>query len=91
MKDPRYLKSGALRHTMAMLVNIILFISILFFNIVFFCHFYWNSKDKSFDVYAQRLTGTCKHGMVYDCFWHVEPNGFYLSNNDKSYQFVHSW
>ncbi|XP_058201913.1 S-protein homolog 2-like [Rhododendron vialii] len=62
------------------------------YNTVFFCHFYWNSNDKSFDVYNHRLARTCEHGLVHlDCFWRVEPDGFYLSNNDKSYQFVNSW
>ncbi|KAG5547936.1 hypothetical protein RHGRI_013574 [Rhododendron griersonianum] len=45
-----------------------------FYNTIFFYHFYWNSKDRSFDVYAQCLAATCLHGLLsYDCFWRVEP------------------
>ncbi|XP_058202569.1 S-protein homolog 2-like [Rhododendron vialii] len=62
------------------------------FRTLFFCHFYWNSLDKSFDVYAPNLAGSCEHGVVnYDCFWRVTPMGFYFSNNDKDYKFAKSW
>ncbi|KAG5560507.1 hypothetical protein RHGRI_003726 [Rhododendron griersonianum] len=58
---------------------------------LFFCHFYWNSKDRSFAVYKQSLAGTCEHGLVhYDCFWKVTPTGFYLGNDDKHYRLINS-
>ncbi|XP_058202574.1 S-protein homolog 5-like [Rhododendron vialii] len=59
---------------------------------LFFCHFYWNSKDKSIDVYKQSLAGKCEHRLVhYDCFWRVTPIGFYLSRDDQHYQLINSW
>ncbi|KAG5560508.1 hypothetical protein RHGRI_003727 [Rhododendron griersonianum] len=59
---------------------------------LFFCHFYWNSRDKAIDVYSQHLAGTCEHSLVhYDCFWRVTPNGFYLSNDDKYYRGTRWW
>ncbi|XP_058202572.1 S-protein homolog 2-like [Rhododendron vialii] len=62
------------------------------FNTLLFCHFYWNSLDKSINVYYPNLAGSCEHGLVhYDCFWRVTPTGFYFSNNDKEYAFARSW
>ncbi|XP_058202573.1 S-protein homolog 3-like [Rhododendron vialii] len=62
------------------------------FTTEFFCHFYWNSRDKIFDVYNASITGACEHGFVhYDCYWRVSPTGFFLSDNDKDYHFSNSW
>lgn len=47
---------------------------------LFFCHFWWNSKQKIFDVYNHDIADSC--GDVsrnrYECYWRVQMDGFYL-------------
>ncbi|XP_058219866.1 S-protein homolog 5-like [Rhododendron vialii] len=44
-----------------------------FFRTLFFCHFYWGSKDRSFAVYDKRLAqGYCTGNNLratYNCYW----------------------
>ncbi|KAK2979999.1 hypothetical protein RJ640_020025 [Escallonia rubra] len=52
---------------------------------LFFCHFWWNSKDKSFNVFDEtQWEDKCQYhegsGPFRKCFWLVKPDGFYFSN-----------
>ena len=51
---------------------------------LFFCHFYWNSKDRSFAVYDDRLRDLCSDSFKSQCYWVAKPDGFYLSKDNKS-------
>ena len=51
---------------------------------LFFCHFYWDTKDKSFAVFDNRLSYLCSKTFNSNCYWVVKPDGFYLSNNAGS-------
>ncbi|XP_075111211.1 S-protein homolog 2-like [Nicotiana tabacum] len=54
-----------------------------FVETVFFCHFWWGSEDKAFEVF--RDSGACAdHGGLdtSDCFWIVKSDGFYFTNVD---------
>ncbi|GFQ02684.1 hypothetical protein PHJA_002412300 [Phtheirospermum japonicum] len=47
-------------------------------NTLFFCHFWWGSKQKAFVVLDYKLGKIqCKTGT---CRWFVADNGFYLSD-----------
>ncbi|KAK3017546.1 hypothetical protein RJ639_007418 [Escallonia herrerae] len=54
---------------------------------LFFCHFYWDSKDKKFDVFNMKQYGeSCKlreFGIPNYCYWYVEADGFYFVNHDN--------
>ena len=53
-------------------------------NTLFFCHFYWQSKDKSFDVFDGLMKfPSCNHPSLHDikCFWLVKADGFYFSEH----------
>ncbi|KAK2985179.1 hypothetical protein RJ640_010468 [Escallonia rubra] len=54
---------------------------------LFFCHFYWDSKDKTFDVFNMKQYGdSCKlieFGLLNYCYWYVEVDGFYFVNHDN--------
>ena len=56
----------------------------IFGRTLFFCHFYWDDKDKSFDVFNYKLSPLCSGGLHSDCYWVVKPDGFYLSDNKSS-------
>lgn len=62
---------------------------------LYFCHFYWGSKNVRFDVYDTNLDNLCrKAGLIiapYDCYWLVRPDGFYLSNNRRNFVKRHGW
>ncbi|KAM7462271.1 hypothetical protein LguiA_030392 [Lonicera macranthoides] len=49
---------------------------------LFFCHFYWQDKDKAFDVYNSHIY--CQtlgnHGGTPKCYWLAKADGFYFSN-----------
>uniref|UniRef100_M1DEZ0 S-protein homolog n=2 Tax=Solanum TaxID=4107 RepID=M1DEZ0_SOLTU len=52
----------------------------VFSETVFFCHFFWGSKDSAFEVY--RDSGACgKEGIdTGTCYWLVKEDGFYFAN-----------
>lgn len=47
---------------------------------LFFCHFWWNSKQKLFDVYNYAIGDSCGDAghNRYECYWRVQEDGFYL-------------
>ncbi|KAF7145952.1 hypothetical protein RHSIM_Rhsim04G0228300 [Rhododendron simsii] len=57
------------------------------------CHFYWQSKDKSFNVYDGSVRQYC--GLSTDnaciCYWCAEPDGFYISGDKSEWRKLHSW
>ena len=52
-------------------------------NILFFCHFWWGTKNIAFDVYNERKYD-CE-----SCFWAVKIDGFYFNNANRS--FLTNW
>ncbi|KAH7849041.1 hypothetical protein Vadar_012091 [Vaccinium darrowii] len=52
---------------------------------LYFCHFYWNSKDRSCAVFDRRIyTYHCKTELrVTECYWEARPDGFYIDDGDK--------
>lgn len=51
---------------------------------LYFCHFYWNSKDKSFAVFDAKIAlHHCKGSFVTKCYWEARPDGFYLNDGGK--------
>ncbi|OIT30532.1 hypothetical protein A4A49_59201, partial [Nicotiana attenuata] len=71
------------------------FCEAFFDNTLFFCHFWWGSNEKRFEVFND------PYGCVFDqkvinflayCKWEVRPDGFYLEQyniTDKSYYMYH--
>ncbi|XP_052180221.1 S-protein homolog 4-like [Diospyros lotus] len=47
-------------------------------NTLFYCHFYWGSKDKFFDVYNHDMGSHCSilHSKDKSCYWSVRSDGF---------------
>lgn len=65
-------------------------------NTLFFCHFWWNGKDKSFDVYDNnKMGGKCINRSVgtNTCYWLVQQDGFYFSNINivSGYEKKYDW
>jgi len=44
---------------------------------LFFCHFYWQGKEKAFDVYNK---DTYCLGPTPKCYWLAKADGFYFSS-----------
>ena len=57
---------------------------------LYFCHFYWNSKDKSFVVYDKNI-GHHYGDKKNNFYWEVKPDGFYQANHDKMYMKKFDW
>lgn len=58
-----------------------------FTDILYFCHFWWDSKDRSFAVYDDPIY--CVHhgpnlNILQYCKWEVREDGFYLEQYDAS-------
>jgi len=52
-----------------------------FGNTLFFCHFYWQKKEKVFDVFNKDIEcNIVAFGTTHKCYWLVKADGFYLSN-----------
>ncbi|KAK4345576.1 hypothetical protein RND71_035752 [Anisodus tanguticus] len=65
----------------------------LFGGKLYFCHFWWNGKDKIFDVYNGDISGRCGSlgAFLSECFWKVQEDGFYFGPHqdgpfDKKYE-----
>lgn len=57
----------------------------LIHSTLFFCHFYWNSKQQRFDVFNETMADKCFAGRGYgECTWIVKPDGFYYSDFKKA-------
>lgn len=54
---------------------------------LYFCHFWWGSKDKAFDVYndpSYCVKGGKNTNLLKYCKWEVREDGFYLEQYDAS-------
>ncbi|KAK1390714.1 S-protein-like [Heracleum sosnowskyi] len=65
-------------------------------NTLFFCHFYWNGKDKSIVVYDnKKMYGRCINKVqgILKCCWKVKEDGFYFSNINRrgAYVKMYDW
>ncbi|GFQ06211.1 hypothetical protein PHJA_002765100 [Phtheirospermum japonicum] len=49
------------------------------FRTLYFCHVYWNGKDKAFDVFRHNWTDQRCADAV--CYWEVRSDGIYRSDN----------
>lgn len=60
---------------------------------LFFCHFYWGSKDKSFVTYDKNIDlKYCRETSdQYNCYWEARPDGFYVSGDQKSWKLLNKW
>ncbi|KAI3474341.1 hypothetical protein Pfo_029173 [Paulownia fortunei] len=44
-------------------------------NTLFFCHFWWGTKERAFDVYTSKDKSDCfKHA----CYWEADADGIYF-------------
>ncbi|CAN4090975.1 unnamed protein product [Withania somnifera] len=71
------------------------FCQTVFGKTLFFCHFWWGSKDKVFDVYNDPLY-CVKQGKQINyldyCKWEVREDGFYLEQfDDDKYYMERIW
>ncbi|KAK3000344.1 hypothetical protein RJ639_021879 [Escallonia herrerae] len=68
-------------------------------NTLFFCHFWWNSRDRSFTVYDEhRLDRKCRKYNTHSfgtCYWYVTEDGFYLAryytDNRSEWKKINDW
>ncbi|KAM7466306.1 hypothetical protein LguiB_013868 [Lonicera macranthoides] len=52
-----------------------------FFGItLYFCHFYWQKKEKVFNVFNRDTVCDVVTGDIHKCYWLVKPDGFYFTN-----------
>ncbi|XAR62734.1 hypothetical protein NMG60_11017594 [Bertholletia excelsa] len=59
---------------------------------LFFCHFYWGSKQKTFIVYDSKLSFHCRNPQYCWLTWEARPEGFYLSdNNERTWMKMNDW
>lgn len=62
---------------------------------VYPCHFYWQSKNKLFNVYDGRVRQYCRlpaaNVYVYVCYWSARPDGFYVSNDKSTWKKIYGW
>ncbi|KAH7834165.1 hypothetical protein Vadar_013316 [Vaccinium darrowii] len=58
----------------------------------YYCHFWWDSKEKSFDVfYYETVALKCQRPGPFTCVWIVRPEGFYLSNGNATWYKEYDW
>ncbi|OIT24854.1 hypothetical protein A4A49_55509 [Nicotiana attenuata] len=54
---------------------------VLIGSTLYFCHFWWENKDKSFEVFnnhiAEKDCGNV-NGDLDECYWRVQADGFYF-------------
>ncbi|GFP88793.1 hypothetical protein PHJA_001023000 [Phtheirospermum japonicum] len=54
---------------------------------LFFCHLWWGSKQKSFDVFVSKFIKRTYD----DYYWVAASDGIYLSNDYKSFTKKFDW
>ncbi|KAG5520754.1 hypothetical protein RHGRI_033362 [Rhododendron griersonianum] len=43
-------------------------------------------------VYNAKIGDKCWNGTIhYNCYWVARPDGFYFSNDNKSWEKIHNW
>lgn len=59
----------------------------LFGKTLFFCHFWWQSKEQMFDVFNKEMAKKCSCGyqMGNLCYWNIRADGFYFSKDYKPF------
>ncbi|THG16906.1 S-protein homolog 5-like [Camellia sinensis] len=50
---------------------------------LFFCHFYWDTKDAIFNVYDRKLDDDYCYKFN-TCYWSVRDDGFYFSGDNTA-------
>ncbi|KAK4359282.1 hypothetical protein RND71_021511 [Anisodus tanguticus] len=68
----------------------------IFGGTLYFCHFWWNGKSISFDVFNSNIAGKCGQidGDNLECYWNVQADGFYFGarrNPPPAYEKQHDW
>ncbi|KAG5559017.1 hypothetical protein RHGRI_008817 [Rhododendron griersonianum] len=66
---------------------------ILFIDYMFVCKFDWGTKTRTFPVLSMRTRPIlCAH-TIYpcDCYWDARADGFYFSNDKKSWKKMYEW
>ena len=58
---------------------------------LYFCHFYWDSKDKSFVVYDKHTYPLYEPDKDNNYYWEVRTDGFYLAKDDKVFTKKNDW
>ncbi|GMP55427.1 hypothetical protein CsSME_00020245 [Camellia sinensis var. sinensis] len=60
---------------------------------LFFWHFYWDTKDISFDVFDSQLDSYCYSPSTQDnyYYWSVKADGFYISNGVTAFTKINNW
>lgn len=61
---------------------------------LFFCHFYWGSKNRSFAVYNNRLRRDYCHNRasrVCDYYWLAKEDAFFISTDNQTWEKVNNW
>lgn len=61
---------------------------------LYFCHFYWNGKDKVFDVFNDDVSSSCGSlgAFLSECYWKVQEDGFYFGGRqDAQFEKRYSW
>lgn len=54
------------------------------FNTKFWCEFWWNGKDLTFDLFNDHLVDDyCGDSIANTCFWLAQKDGFYIANADN--------
>lgn len=56
---------------------------------LYFCHFWWGSKNKSFDVYKEKL----RSRSTYKSWWVAKSDGIYFGNQTQPTPLMkkHDW
>ncbi|KAL7229843.1 hypothetical protein ACSBR2_008405 [Camellia fascicularis] len=65
-----------------------------FGSTLFFCHFYWDTKDVSQVVFDNRIfENYCQTPHTHDdnCYWSVRSDGFYLSDDNSTWSKQYDW
>lgn len=58
---------------------------------LYFCHFWWGSKDANFIVFDQNLSVKCNNPS-HQCCWKADELGFFFSySNSGPWLYMHGW
>ncbi|XP_058182136.1 S-protein homolog 29-like [Rhododendron vialii] len=61
---------------------------------LYFCHFYWDKKQRIFNVfdkYSVRFLCVVPHSQDFVCIWKVREEAFYVSHDNKRFKKMHTW
>lgn len=66
-------------------------------NTLYFCHFWWSSYNRSFDVFNYTISEDCRFDKLKidgnECVWVVKEDGFYFGNQlpPQNLEKIHVW